>query len=144
VQALPRDSVALVLPWPYRRTSLAMTWQAEADLWYRMPGGYFIGPQRDSDQPRFDAIPSPASITFARIFGGQPPPRLTGPRRRALARDFVRWRIGSVVVGPMPNQEATVAFLTDLLDQPPQVVEGVYLWRDPVVELRDEAQRLPA
>jgi hypothetical protein len=44
VRALPRDSVALVLPWAYRRISLAMTWQAEAGLWYRMPGGYFIGP----------------------------------------------------------------------------------------------------
>jgi hypothetical protein len=141
VRALPRDSVVLVLPWAYRRTSLAMTWQAEAGLWYRMPGGYFIGPKRDSDLPRFDAIPSPASITFGRIYGGNPPPRLTGPWRRALARDFVRWRIGSVVVGPMPNQAAMVAFLTDLLGREPQVVEGVYLWRDPVVELRDRGRR---
>lgn len=137
VRQLPRDSVALVLPWPYRRTALAMTWQAEAGLWYRMPGGYFIGPQRDSDQPRFDAIPSPASITFAQIFAGRPPPRLTGPRRRALARDLVRWRVGSVVVGPMPNQAAMVGFLTDLLGREPQLVDGVYLWRDPVVVLRD-------
>jgi hypothetical protein len=137
VRTLPRDSVALVLPWPYRRTSLAMIWQAEAGLWYRMPGGYFIGPQRDSDQPRFDAIPSPASITLGRIYAGRPPPRLTGPRRRALAADFVRWRTGSVVVGPMPNQAAMVWFLTDLLGREPEVVDGVYLWRDPVVELRD-------
>jgi hypothetical protein len=141
VQALPRDGVALVLPWAYRRTAMAMTWQAEAGLWYRMPGGYFIGRQRDSDQPRFDAIPSPASMTFGRIYDGQPPPRLTGPRRRALARDFVRWRIGSVVLGPMPHQEAMLAFLTDLLDQKPQMVEGVYLWRDPAVELRDRGPR---
>ena len=48
-------------------------------------------------------------------------------RRQALARDFVRWRIWSVVVGPMPNQAAMVAFLTDLLGREPQVVEGVYL-----------------
>jgi YD repeat-containing protein len=92
VRSLPRDSVVLVLPWAYRRTSMAMTWQAEAGLWYRMPGGYFIGPQQDSDQPRFDAIPTSGSITFARIFTGTEPPRLTGPRRRALARDLVRWR----------------------------------------------------
>ena len=137
VESLPRDSVALVLPWPSRRTALAMTWQAEAGLWYRMPGGYFIGPQRDSDLPRFDAIPSSASITLARIFSGVPPPRLTGPRRRALARDFVRWRVGSVVVGPMPDQAAMVAFLTDLLGSEPRLVEGVYVWRDPVVQLTD-------
>jgi hypothetical protein len=137
VRQLPRDSVVLVLPWPYRRTSLAMTWQAEAGLWYRMPGGYFIGPQRDNDQPRFDAIPTSASITFGRIFGGAAPPRLTGPRRRAMARDLVRWRVGSVVIGPMPNQAAMVGFFTDLLGRPPQLVDGVYLWRNPVVQLRD-------
>jgi hypothetical protein len=38
-RALPRDSVVLVLPWPYRGRSLAMTWQAEAGMWFRMPGG---------------------------------------------------------------------------------------------------------
>jgi hypothetical protein len=144
VRRLPRDSVVLVLPWAHRRTSISMTWQAEADMWYRMPGGYFIGPQRDSDQPRFDSIPTSGSITLARIFTGVPPPRLTGPRRRALARDLVRWRVGSVVVGPMPNQEAMVAFLTDLLGRKPQVVEGVYLWRDPVVVLEDTTGRRPA
>jgi hypothetical protein len=41
----------------------------------------------------------------------------------------------------MPNQQAMVTFLTDLLGQQPQVVEGVYLWRDPVVELRDRSRR---
>jgi hypothetical protein len=64
-------------------------------------------------------------------------PLLTGPRRRALARDFVRWRVGSVVVGPMPNQAAMVAFMTDLLGSEPRLVEGVYVWRDPVVQLTD-------
>jgi hypothetical protein len=45
------------------------------------------------------------------------------------------------VVGPMPNQQTMVSFLTDLLGREPQVVEGVYLWRDPVVELRDRSRR---
>jgi YD repeat-containing protein len=141
VRSLPRDSVVLVVPWAYRRTALAMTWQAEAGLWYRMPGGYFIGPQLDSEQPRFDAIPTSGSITLARIFTGVPPPRLTGPRRRALARDLVRWRVGSVVVGPMPNQAAMVRFLTDLFGRQPQLLEGVYLWRDPSVVLSDPGRR---
>jgi hypothetical protein len=141
VRELPRDSVVLVLPWPNRRGAMAMTWQAETGLWYRMPGGYFIGPRRDSVQPRFDSIPTSGSITFSRIFGGAPPPRLTGPRRRALSHDLVRWRVGSVVVGPMPNREAMVAFMTDLLGRPPQVVEGVYLWRDPLVVLEDTGVR---
>jgi hypothetical protein len=141
VRQLPRDGVTLVLPWPYRRIAEPMTWQAEAGLWFRMPGGYFIGPRGDSEQPRFDAVPSSASITFTRIFAGVPPPRLTGPRRRALARDFVRWRVGSVVVGPMPNQAAMIGFLTALLGREPQAVGDVYLWRDPVVILTDQSER---
>jgi hypothetical protein len=141
VRALPHDSVALVLPWPNRRTAVAMTWQAETGLWYRMPGGYFIGPQRDSDQPRFDAIPTSGAITFARIGNGAPPPRLTGPRRRALAGDLVRWRVGSVVVGPMRNQAAMVGFLTDLFGRRPQQVAGAYLWRDPAVVLSEPGRR---
>ncbi|HET9290411.1 MAG TPA: hypothetical protein VFQ49_04955, partial [Actinomycetes bacterium] len=56
VRTLARDSVVLVLPWPYRGRSLAMTWQVEAGLWFRMPGGYFIGPAADGEQPRFDAV----------------------------------------------------------------------------------------
>jgi YD repeat-containing protein len=144
VRSLPRDSVVLVLPWAYRRTSLAMVWQAEAGLWFRMPGGYFIGPQKDRDQPRFDAIPSTGSITFARIFGGATPPRLTGPMRRSLARDLIRWRVGSVVVGPMPNQAAMLRFLAELFGSQPRQVEGVYLWRDPVPVLTDPGPRPPS
>jgi hypothetical protein len=132
VRELPRDGVALVLPFPYRRIALPMTWQAESDLWFRMPGGYFIGPQPDG-RPRFDTNPSSGSQVFSRIFAGRPPPPLTKHWRRALARDFVRWRVGSVVVGPMPNRAVMVEFLTDLLGARPERVGGVYLWRNPKV-----------
>jgi hypothetical protein len=132
VRELPRDGVALVLPFPNSAVSQPMTWQAEADLWFRMPGGYFIGPRPDG-RPRFNTNPSRGSIILYRIYQGRPPPRLTAGRRRELAGDFVRWRVGSVVVGPMPNQAAMVGFLTELLGRQPQAVDGVYLWRDPVV-----------
>ena len=143
VRSLPRDSVVLVLPWANRRTALAMTWQAEAGLWYRMPGGYFIGPRPDG-RPRFNTNPSPGSTVLYRIYRGNPPPRLTAERRRQLAGDFERWRVGSVVVGPMPNQAAMLRFLTELLGSQPQQVEGVYLWRDPVPQLTDPRRRLPS
>jgi hypothetical protein len=132
VRALPRDGVTLVLPFAYRRIALPMTWQAEADLWFRMPGGYIITPQPDG-RARFDTNPTSASMVFTGIFRGKPPPRLTKQWRKALARDFVRWRVGSVVVGPMPNRAVMVGFLTDLLGAKPEQVGGVYLWRNPKV-----------
>jgi hypothetical protein len=132
VRELPRDGVTLLLPFPYRGSALPMTWQAESGLWFRMPGGYFIGPRPDG-RPRFDTNPSSGSQVLTRIYRGGPPPPLTKQWRRALARDFVRWRIGSVVVGPMPNRTVMVEFLTDLLGAKPERVGGVYLWRNPKV-----------
>jgi hypothetical protein len=117
-----------------------MTWQAEAGMRFRMPGGYVIGPGPDG-RPRFYATPTPASKAFNDIRVGRPPPKLTGRVRRALAADFVRWRVGSVIVGPMPNQATMVGFLTDLLGRAPRQVDGVYLWRDPVVPLTGEGRR---
>ena len=132
VRELPRDGVTLVLPFPYRRIAAPMTWQAEADLWFRMPGGYFIAPRPDG-RPRFDTNPTSASMVLSGIYGGRRPPPLTKHWRQALARDFVRWRVGSVVVGPMPNRQLMVGFLTELLGARPERVGGVYLWRDPKV-----------
>ncbi len=140
VRELPRDGVTLVLPFPNPAIALPMTWQAEADMWFRMPGGYFIGPQPDG-RPRFGTNPSSGSIHFYQIYRGFPPPPLTGPRRRVLARDFVRWRVGSVVVGPMPNRAVMVGFLTELFGAKPEKVGGVYLWRDPKVVLVDRGAR---
>jgi hypothetical protein len=46
------------------------------------------------------------------------------------ARDFLRWRVGSVVVGPMPNRA---------------VMAGVYLWRNPkVAPVRNPPAEEPA
>ena len=141
VRTLPRGEVALVLPFPYR-SSQAMTWQAEAGMWFRMPGGYFVGPQANG-RPRFYAAPTPASRAFSRIYWGRPPPRLTRPMRRLLAGDLARWRVRSVIVGPMPHQTTMVGFLRGLFARAPRRVEGVYLWRDPVVRLTEPTRGSP-
>jgi hypothetical protein len=132
VRRLPEGSVALVLPYANRRISVAMTWQAEAGMWFRMPGGYFIGPDRQG-HPRFDANPNAASMAFGAIQRGRGAPRLTVGMRRALATNLAGWRVRTVIVGPMRHQPAMLAFLTELLGRRPAPVGGVYLWRDPVV-----------
>jgi hypothetical protein len=35
-----------------------------------------------------------------------------------------------VIVGPTQNWQQLVAFFTDLAGRPPELVEGVALWRD--------------
>jgi hypothetical protein len=133
VRALPRDGVALVVPFPRRgRTNVAMVWQAEAGMWFKMPGGYFVGPDRDGGT-RHDAPPTTTSVTLTRIERGRRPPKLTPGLRRQIAGDFATWRVGSVVLGPMRNRRVMAGFLTELVGRPPETVDGVQVWRDATV-----------
>jgi hypothetical protein len=134
VRTLPRDGVALVVPFPRKgRVNQAMVWQAEAGMWFKMPGGYFVGPD-PAGGTRHDAPSTTTSITLNRIQRGQRPPELTPELRRRIAGDFATWRVDSVVLGPMPNREAMTGFLTELLGRPSQTVGGVQVWRDAAVQ----------
>src|SRR4029450_10246491 len=87
---LPRDQVALVVPFPRKgRANQAMRWQADAGMWFKMPGGYFAGQGVDGAAVR-EAPPSTTSLALNRIERGGRPPRLTPALREELARDFAR------------------------------------------------------
>jgi hypothetical protein len=133
VRALPRDGVALVVPFPRRgRTNVAMVWQAQAGMWFKMPGGYFVGPDPGGGT-RHDAPPTTTSVVLNRIQRGRRPPELTPALRRKISRDFASWRVASVVLGPMDNREAMRGFLSDLLGRPPASTGGVAVWPDAAV-----------
>jgi hypothetical protein len=134
VRSLPRDGVALLAPFPRKgRANDAMVWQAAAGMWFKMPGGYFIGPDPGGGI-RHDALPNTISTTLHRIERGQRPPELTATLRRQIARDFAAWRVDSVIVGPVANRQAMAGFLTELLGRPPETIGGVQLWRDATAE----------
>jgi hypothetical protein len=125
---LPRDGVALVVPFPQKgRANQAMVWQAQAGMWFKMPGGYFVGPDPNGGTLR-EAPPTTTSRTLDRIQRGGPPPALTPALRRRIAEDFARWEVSSVVLGPMPHRRAMAGFLTELLGRPPDRLAGVDLW----------------
>jgi hypothetical protein len=133
VSTLPRDGVALVVPFPRKgRANQAMVWQAQAGMWFKMPGGYFLGPDPNGGTLR-EAPPTTTSRTLDRIQRGGPPPDLTPALRRRIAGDFARWEVGSVILGPMPHRRVMAGFLTDLLGRPPDRLAGVELWADATV-----------
>ena len=128
VRGLPRDGVALVVPFPRAgRRNEAMVWQAEAGMWFKMPGGYFVGPDPGGGA-RHDAPPTTTSVILNRIQRGRRPPELTPELRRRIAADFATWRVTSVVLGPMDHREAMAGFLTDLLGRAPATTGGVAVW----------------
>ena len=130
VRALPRDGVALVVPFPRPgRFNQAMVWQAEAGMWFKMPGGYFVGPDPGGGT-RHDAPPTATSVILNRIQRGRPPPELTPALRRQIAGDLATWGVDTVVLGPMANREVMDGFLTELLGRPPATAGGVAVWHD--------------
>jgi hypothetical protein len=141
VTTLPRDGVALVVPFPQKgRDNQAMVWQARAGMWFKMPGGYFVGPGPDGGTLR-EAPPTATSRVLDRIRSGGRPPDLTPALRRRIAADLARWRVASVVLGPMPHRRAMARFLTDLLGRRPELLAGVELWRYATVAPARAAQR---
>jgi hypothetical protein len=130
VRRIPEGSVALVAPFPTAQASRAMTWQAMAGLRFRMPGGYFVGPDRNG-RPKFGPVGTKLSGWMTKIRLGWRKPTLGPGLRRELVADLVRWQVTTVVVGPMapPSTEATmVRFFTELLGRPADRVAGVWVW----------------
>jgi hypothetical protein len=132
VERIPAGSVALVAPFPRPANSSAMFWQAMAGLRFRVPGGYFVGPD-PTGRPKYGGNPRPLSVQLARLYAGWKVPRLKPAQRARLVDDLAHWRVGTVIVGPMRRsgtEATTVAFLNDLLGRPPALVDGVWLWED--------------
>jgi hypothetical protein len=140
---IPRDGVALVLPFPRKgRANQAMVWQAEAGMWFKMPGGYFVGPDPDGGALR-GPPPTVTSGILERIERGASPPRLTPALRRRIGEDFARWEVGSVILGPMPYRRVMAGFLTDLLGRPPDRLAGVEVWTGVSVTAIDPRRQAP-
>jgi dolichyl-phosphate beta-glucosyltransferase len=124
---IPAGSTVLVLPEARPGSSLAMTWQAAAGLRWRMPGGYFVGPGPDG-RPMFGARTTAMARTLRAIDRGGRFRSLPGRERRLLVADLLRWRVGTVVVGPGPRAEAQAELVTSLLGRPGEQVGGVTVW----------------
>jgi hypothetical protein len=147
VERIPSGSVALVAPFPRPANASAMLWQAMADLRFRIPGGYFVGPD-PTGRPRYGANARPLSRRLAQLYAGGKTPRLKPAQRARLVEDLAHWRVGTVIVGPMRRsgtETTTVALFADLLGRPPSLVGGVWLWEDVRPdELRARGQALAA
>jgi len=125
---IPSGSVALIAPFQQLYPADPMLWQGETGMRFRMPEGYFFGPDANG-KPVYGAPPSALSLTMEAIQAGQIPLFTTELRRRVLA-DLAFREVGTVIVGPVANEERMLRFFGFVLGGPPEVVSDVYLWRD--------------
>jgi hypothetical protein len=130
VERVAQDSTVLVAPYPGPGGAGPMTWQAVAKLRFRMPGGYFVGPQANG-RPRYGAPPNRLAGQLVKLNAGWDPPKMDPYRRLTYTYNLVQWKVGTVVVGPMRDElrhANTVTMFTDLLGRPPAREGGVAVW----------------
>ena len=105
-----------------------MVWQSEAGMRFRMPEGYVEVPGPGGvalgGRPPATALGNAMQL----IQDGLPAPALTQGIRASMDADLTRWRVHTVIVGPMPSEQEMVRFFAALLNQEPELVGGVYVW----------------
>ena len=100
----------------------AMLWQAQAGMRFRMPEGYAFVPGPSLSPP--PTVLGERMIEIEEGTGAAVDPA----QRQAMLADLARWRVETVIVGPMPHQPQMVAFFADLLQRVPVERDGVYLF----------------
>jgi hypothetical protein len=140
VDLVPRNSVALVAPFQQLTPSEPMLWQAEANMRYAMPQGYFIGPD-PSDKPMFGAQFSSLSSTMEHIQGGAAV-ELSADLMDAVRRDLLSRKVDTVLVGPVGHEPAMLEFFAQVLRSPPLRVDDVFVWLHVLTQLSTMFPRL--
>jgi hypothetical protein len=138
VQRIPEGSVALVAPFSgdpgmsqsdaaITESTYAMLWQLSSGMRFRMPEGYVRIPGPGHEVIN-GPLPSPTQTAMLRIQEGDRAPELTPEVRAGTTADFARWKVRTVIVGPMDNQAEMVRFFTEFLGREPEMNRGVFVW----------------
>lgn len=123
VSEIPEGSVALVAPYSHLLDGRAMLWQAASGMRFRMPEGYMVRPG-----PSLSPASTSLGDALLQIGQGSTPPAMTDARRQQLLADLAHWNVRTIVVGPMEHQDRILELFGSLLDRPPALAGGVYVW----------------
>ena len=140
VKRIPQGSVALVAPFSTAAgfqlgpgqgsATYPMLWQLASGMRYRMPEGSLIVPDVYGRPSGGRPPQSTTQTAMIAIQQGNQVPDMTSDLVAAISADLARWRVQTVVVGPMYNQQAMIVFFTELLGHRPEQVDGVFVWWD--------------
>jgi hypothetical protein len=126
--ALPTGSVLLTYPFPGPLTAETMEWQANADMHYRIVGGYGFVPD---EQGSFTLQGSKGFTQeyLASLYEGDAPSRLTPSAREEILTELKTWEVDAIAgVLDSPGADDAVRLFTELFGRPPRIEGGVALW----------------
>jgi hypothetical protein len=92
-----------------------------------MPEGYAFIPDAGPRGERLSPPPSATQNQTIAVAQGRAAP-LTDETRHQILVELGSWHVQTVVIGPMTNEQPEVDLFTSLFGQPPETVDGVYVW----------------
>jgi hypothetical protein len=134
IQRVPVGSVALLYPFPSTPTPQGELWQADSNMHFKMPGGYFLVPQSPSRAIAFTPeigydTNTLTARTLISLAAGTPPPE-TPALRAALVTQLSAWHVRTLLATTtgLPQPAQSLQFLTWLAGAPPVEDHGVLAW----------------
>jgi len=134
LQRITPDSVALLYPYPSSATPQGQLWQAQADLRFKMPGGYFLVPQPPGRTIAFSPTlgydtDTLTARTLIALAAGTPPAQ-TPALRAGLTAQLRSWDVRVLLASTagVVRPGVSVEFLTWLAGAPPTSRGGLLVW----------------
>jgi hypothetical protein len=126
VQRVPDGSTALIAPFTRAGDYIEPEdWQVASNFRFRMTGGYVFvpGPHGPSN-----VLNTPLNTAMEAIANGSRDGQISDAARMEMLTELTQDHIGTVIVGPMPNRDVMVRFMTSLLGRGPEEDQGVQVW----------------
>lgn len=115
------------VPPPSAGNSEPLNWQVRADLGFRLPEGYFVGPAGADRHGIYGAEPRPTSLLLREVADSGEVPDI-GPAQREQAReDLQYWDADAVVLAPRYHDAELLDAVERLLGRGARV-GGVWVW----------------
>ncbi len=129
-QYVSPTQTVLPVPLPGPGVVDAMFWQAQAQLAFNMPRGYFLGPDPSKhDVAMFGASDRPTAVLLGDVETTDTPAVVHKSDRAAALADLRYWKVAVIVEVPSdPSELAVRESISDLIGIKPKFVGGVWLW----------------
>lgn len=126
---LAEDRTLTTIPFPSPNDH-TMRWAAEDQLDFRIPRGYFLGPEPGTKNGIWGAPGRPTSSLIDKISYRGKGRQITDKQRRQAKEDFEYWETGLVVLPSHPHERILLTTMEQLIG-PATRVDDVWIWQLP-------------
>lgn len=128
-QCVPPDGVLVPVPLPTPKQPDVMRWAAAANVEFRLPEGFFIGPYASNGRASVGTFKQPTSALLTEVAKTGQVPAIAAEHRDQAARDVAFWKASCLVLAESQPNAAALRDTLESLFGPGTHVVDVWTWR---------------